>query len=88
LNSTNTFLVGYAALVFLTTSILSLFRVNVIGIYLLLFAVEFYVATEITPALELSASRRNTIFAVLFAGIFIAIVLQSALSVLQQTVIG
>jgi hypothetical protein len=88
LNSTNTFLVGYAALVFLTTSILSLFRVNVIGIYLLLFAVEFYVATEITPALELSASRRNTIFAVLFAGIFIAIVLQSALSVLQQTLIG
>jgi hypothetical protein len=55
---------------------------------LLLFAVEFYVATEITPAPELSASRRNTIFAVLFAGIFIAIVLQSALSVLQQTVIG
>jgi uncharacterized metal-binding protein len=88
LNSTNTFLVGYAALVFFTTSILSLFRVNVIGIYLLLFAAEFYVATEITPPLELSASRRNTIFAVLFAGIFIAIVLQSALSVLQQTVIG
>jgi hypothetical protein len=84
-NSTNTFLVTYAAFVFFSTSILSFFGVNVIGVYLLMYALEFYVATEITPPLELSASRRNTVFALLFAGIFIAIVLQSAFSVLQLT---
>jgi hypothetical protein len=88
LNSTNTFLITYATLVFLSTSILSLFGVDLIGVYLLSYAVEFYVATEITPPLDLSAYRRNIVFAILFVAIFIAVVLQTAIPILQQAATG
>lgn len=81
--STNSFIITYATFVFLSTSILSLFNVDFIGAYLVVYAVGFYVATEIASPLDVSAYRRNTVFAILFGGIFVAIVLQTALAIIQ-----
>jgi ABC-type thiamin/hydroxymethylpyrimidine transport system permease subunit len=61
---------------------LSLLSVERIDVYVALFAIEFFVASELTSPFGLSESRRRIVMGILLLAIFTGIVLQRIVEIL------
>jgi hypothetical protein len=76
------FIIVYAALLFSTVVILSMLSVDRIDVYVALFAIEFFVTSELNSPFRPSESRRRTLVGVLLLTIFAGIVLVRILEIL------
>ena len=75
-------LVGYAALVFSTVFGLSLLREERIDVYMTLFVLEFFIASELTSPLTPDLHRRKNIVGMVLLIIFAAIVIKQIAEIL------
>jgi hypothetical protein len=82
MENTDIFLVMYAALIFSTVVVLSLLSVERIDVYVALFAIEFFVASELTSPFGHIESRRKTIIGILLLAIFTGIILERMVEIL------
>ena len=82
MENTDIFLIMYAALIFSTVVILSLLSVERIDVYVALFAIEFFVASELTSPFGQTESRRKTIIGILLLAIFTGIILERMVEIL------
>ncbi len=76
------FIIMYATLLFSTVVLLSLLSVERIDIYVALFAIEFFVASELTSPFRSAESRRTTVMGILLLVIFAGIVLERIAEIL------
>ena len=82
MKSIDFFLIVYAALVFSTVVILNFLGVETIDIYVALFAIEFFVTSELVTPFGPAESRRKTIMGILLLAIFAGIVLERIVQIL------
>jgi hypothetical protein len=82
MKNTDLFIIFYGALLFSTVVVLSLLAVDSVDIYVALFAIEFFVASELTSPFGSAESRRRTIMGVLLLVIFAGIVLERIAEIL------
>jgi len=82
MENTDIFLIMYAALIFSTVVILSLLSVERIDVYVALFAIEFFAASELTSPFGHTESRRKTIIGILLLAIFTGIILERMVEIL------
>jgi hypothetical protein len=82
MRSTDVFIITYAALMFSTVVILSLLGVDAIDMYVALFAIEFFIASELTSPFAPDESHRRTIMGILLLVIFTGIVLERIMEIL------
>jgi hypothetical protein len=82
MKNTDVFLIMYAALAFSTVVVLSLLSVDRIDVYIALFAIEFFVASELTSPFHPSESRRKTIMGILLLAAFTGIVAERMMEIL------
>ncbi len=79
----DSFLITYAALTFSSVVALTLIGVETADVYVALFAIEFFVASELTPALGPSMSIRKTVVGTAMLAIFATIVLARVMEILR-----
>jgi hypothetical protein len=82
MENTDAFIIMYAALLFSTVVALSMLGVDRIDIYVALFAIEFYVSSELTSPFHPSESLRRTVVGILLLAIFSGIVIERILEIL------
>ena len=82
MKNTDVSIIMYAALLFSTVITLSLLGVDRIDVYVALFAIEFFVASELTSPFRPDESRRRTLMGILLLTIFTAIVIERILEIL------
>jgi hypothetical protein len=82
MKNTDVFIITYAALLFSTVVILNLLNVERIDVYVALFAIEFFVASELNSPLGPPESRRKTVVGILLLVIFTGIVLERIVEIL------
>jgi hypothetical protein len=82
MKSTDVFLLTYAALAFSTVFILSILSVEMIDVYVALFAIEFFIASELISPLGGAESRRKTIISIFLLVIFTAIIIERIAQIL------
>jgi hypothetical protein len=82
MKNTDAFIIIYAILLFSTVVTLSLLSVERIDVYVALFAIEFFVASELTSPFGSSESRRRIFMGILLLAIFTGIVLQRIVEIL------
>jgi len=78
------FFIVYATLAFSTVFALSLLSEERIDVYMALFAVEFFVASELTSPLTSTQQRRKNIVGVIMLVIFVGIVVERVLEILGR----
>jgi hypothetical protein len=83
LRGIDSLLISYAALAFSSVVLLSLIGVNTVDVYVALFAIEFFVASELASALSHNASRRMTVMEFVLLAIFALIVLERVVEILS-----
>jgi hypothetical protein len=83
MRSVDTFLIQYAALTFLTVTILAILGVDSIDIYAALLIIEFLVASELSSYLTAAESTRRNIVAVALLLIFAGIITVRIINILQ-----
>ncbi len=76
------FLIVYATLAFSTVFILSLLGEQGIEAYLALFAIEFFIASELTSPFSADQHRRKIILQTLMLMIFAGIVIERIIQIL------
>ena len=76
LRRTEAFLITYATLIFSSVVILSLLSVERLDAYVSLFAIEFFVASELTSPFGRAESRRKFIMGILLLAVFTGIIIQ------------
>lgn len=72
----------YATFLFSTVVILSLLGVDRIDVYVALFAIEFFVASELGSPFRQSESHRRTLVGILLLTIFTGIVIERIVEIL------
>lgn len=77
------FLITYASTVFLTVIALTFLSVDRIDIYAVMFAIEFFIVSEVTAPFRPRESRRKNIIAALLITIFTGIILERILEILR-----
>jgi hypothetical protein len=82
MESTDAFIIMYAAFLFSTVVILSLLGVDRIDVYVALFAIEFFVASELTSPFRLTESHRRTLIGIILLAIFTGIVIERIVEIL------
>jgi hypothetical protein len=82
MENTELFIIIYAALLFSTVVILSLLGVERIDVYVALFAIEFFVASEVLSPFGATESRRKTIMGILLLAIFTGIIIERIMEIL------
>jgi hypothetical protein len=82
MENTDAFIIMYAALLFSTVVVLSMLGVDRIDVYVALFAIEFFVSSELTSPFRPSESRRRTLVGILLLAIFSGIVIERILEIL------
>jgi hypothetical protein len=82
MENTDAFIMAYATLLFSTVVVLSMLGVDRIDVYVALFAIEFFVASELTSPFRPSESRRRTLVGILLLTIFTGIVIERILEIL------
>jgi hypothetical protein len=82
MRSTIVFIITYATLMFSTVVILSLLGVEAIDIYVALFAIEFFIASELTSPFGPGESYRRSVMGILLLAIFTGIVLERIIEIL------
>ncbi len=83
MKSTDVFLITYAALSLSTVIVLSLLSVERIDVYVALFAVEFFVVSELTSPFGPRESRRKAILGILLLAIFTGILVERIVEILR-----
>ena len=79
------FILVYGALMFATVVILSLFGLEIIDIYLGLFALELFITSEFTAPLGPAESRRRLAVGIVMIVIFIGAILKRIMFLLGIT---
>ena len=82
MQNVNTFLLAYAALVFSTVFGLSLLSEERIDVYIALFAVELFVAAELTRPFTVTQNRKIGIVGILMLILFAGIVVERIIGIL------
>lgn len=82
MKNTDLFIMLYGALLFSTVILLSLLGGARIDVYVALFAIEFFVASELTSPFGSAELRRRTVMSILLLAIFAGIVLQRIAEIL------
>ena len=72
----------YAGLAFSTVVVLSILNVLSIDVYLALFAIEFFIASEVASPFDPSESRRKNIVSVVLLIVFAAIMIERIVGIL------
>jgi hypothetical protein len=80
---TDSFLVTYAALSLSSVVVLSLIDVEAIDVYVALFAIEFFVASELSSGLSPTVMRRKAIIEIALLAVFAVIVLERVVEILR-----
>lgn len=83
MKSSDAFLMIYASLVFSTVIVLSLLSLERIDVYVALFAIEFFVASEVTSPFGPAESHRKTIIGIVLLALFTGIVAERILEILR-----
>jgi len=84
MNHTNLFFISYSALAFSTVFALSLLSGVGIDVYLALFAIEFFIASEVTSPFSLFERRKRIVVEVIMLAIFAVIVIQRIAQILLE----
>jgi hypothetical protein len=82
MRATELFLIMYAVLSFSTVVVLSILNVQSIDIYLALFAIEFFVASELAAPFDPAESRRKDIVSAVLLVVFAAIMIERIIGIL------
>jgi hypothetical protein len=82
MKNTDLFIMLYGALLFSTVILLSLLGGARIDVYVALFAIEFFVASELTSPFGSAELRRRTVMSILLLAIFAGIVLERIAEIL------
>ncbi len=82
MKNTDLFIILYGAILFSTVILLSLLNEQSIDIYVALFTMEFFVASELTSPFGSAESRRKTVMSILLLAIFAGIVLERIAEIL------
>jgi hypothetical protein len=80
---TSMFLMVYAALLFSTVVVLSLLSVEIIEVYVALFAIEFFVASELTSPFSPAESSKKTVIEILLLAILTGIMIEKIVGILR-----
>jgi len=83
LKSTEAFLIIYAAFIFSTVTVLSLLSLDRLDVYVALFAIEFFLASELISPFGPSESLRKTIIGIVLLAIFAGIVVERVVEILR-----
>jgi len=83
MKNVDTLIFTYSLIVFSTVFILSLLSEERIDVYAALFAVEFFIASELTSPFSQAENRRKTIMEMILLAVFIGIVAERVLEVLM-----
>jgi len=78
----DSFFLTYALLTFSTVFVLSLLDQNTLDVYLVLFVVEFFIASELNSPLTPTQSRRRTHVGMVLIIIFAAILVRRIIEIL------
>ena len=73
----------YSSLVFSTIFLMSILDVQVLDLYVALFAIEYFVAYELLSPIDDLHKRRTALFAILLLLIFILIMLEHVTQILK-----
>jgi hypothetical protein len=82
MENTDAFIIMYAAFLFSTVVILSLLGVDRIDVYVALFAIEFFVGSELTSPFRPTESHRRTLIGIILLTIFTGIVIERIVEIL------
>jgi hypothetical protein len=82
MENTDAFIMMYAVFLFSSVVILSLLAVDRIDVYVALFAIEFFVASELTSPFRPTESHRRTLVGVILLTIFTGIVIERIVEIL------
>lgn len=77
------FFLTYAILMFSTILMLSLLGEDRIDVYVALFALEFFMGSELTSPFSSALHRRKTLIEVMFLAVFAAIVVERIIEILR-----
>jgi hypothetical protein len=83
MENTDAFIIMYATFLFSTVVVLSLLSVAGIDIYVALFAIEFFVASELTSPFRPTESQRVTLIGIILLTIFAGIAIERILEILR-----
>ena len=83
MRSVDSFLITYATLAFSSVVALSLIGVERVDVYVALFAIEFFVASELTPPFNPRMTRRKAIMEAMLLAIFAVIVIERVVEILR-----
>ena len=76
MENNESFILTYGTVTFATVVILSLFGLEIIDIYLGLFALELFITSELTAPLVPAESRKRTVVGIAMIVIFIGAILK------------
>ena len=77
--------IAYAATIFPTVTILSFLDINQIEVYVALFAIEFFILSELISPKGPGMSRRRTVVGIILVVAFVGIVFGRIIEVIMQT---
>jgi hypothetical protein len=83
MENADAFIMMYATFLFSTVVFLSLLGVAGIDIYVALFAIEFFVASELTSPFRPTESHRITLIGIILLTIFAGIVIERIVEILR-----
>jgi len=81
-NKMDVFLTVYAALAFSTVFALSLMDVEELHVYVALFTIEFFIASELISPFSVTQYRRKSIVEIMMLAIFAAIMIERIAQIL------
>ena len=84
MKNVHVFFIVYATLTFSTVFALSLLSEERIDVYVALFAVEFFIASELTSPLTSAQQRRKNIVGVIMLLVFVGIVFERIIEILGR----
>lgn len=85
MNNTNRFFISYSVLTFSTVFALSLFPSVGIDIYLALFAIEFFIASELSSPFSLFEYRKRIVVEIIMLILFAVILIERIAQILLET---
>lgn len=82
MNDMNVFLISFATFVFSTVFVLSLLNEQAVDVYVALFMIEFFIASELVSPLSAAEHRKKTIVETMMLIVFAAIVIGRIVQIL------
>ena len=83
MRSVDSFLITYATLAFSSVVALSFIGVQTVDVYVALFVIEFFVASELTPPFNPRMTWRKAIMEAMLLAIFAVVVIERVVEILR-----